>query len=113
MSIEDEKINLLRDITGFKNSHRDFNTSFSMKIQKLNLKGINVQRICEKIINEIKEDDSIDVKKRLLELLENEVQRINKVCIRCDGDILPGSKYCPFCGRKLPENLDINNENSD
>ncbi len=113
MDVKDEKIKLLKDLTGFKTSHRDFNTNFSMNIQKLNLKGINVQRVCEKVIDEIKEDESVDVKKRLLDLLEIEVQKINKVCIRCDGDIIIGSKFCPYCGRKLPDDLEINNEEGD
>ena len=94
----------LEDITGFKNSHHDFNALFSLKIGSrsgLNLRGIDVQHICEKIINEDDCNSPKEVKIELLNLLEYEVQKREKKCIVCQADILDSANFCTHCGKKI------------
>lgn len=92
---------ILENITGFKNSHRDFNPMFSIKIKNLKLKNMNVQKICEKIINENEFYSCNQVKTRLLDLLEKEVQKERKCCMHCRGSLFDNSNYCTYCGRKI------------
>ena len=95
----------LEDISGFKNSHRDFNVLFSLKIGSrsgLDLRGIDVQNICEKIINEDDCNSPKEVKIELLNLLEYEVQKREKKCISCHSDLLDGANFCTYCGKKIP-----------
>ncbi len=98
----------LEECTGFKTSHRDFNIPFNLKIGStsgLKLRGIDVQHICEKIIEENRCNSPKEVKIELLNLLEYEVQKTVKKCIVCQTDLLEGANFCTHCGKKIPNIL--------
>lgn len=92
---------ILENITGFKNSHRDFNPMFSIKIKNLKLKNMDVQRACEKIIYENEFYSKNQVRTRLLDLLESEVQKNLNVCMHCQGKLFENSNFCTHCGTKI------------